>query len=346
MNPIKVLIVDDSAMVRQIFKRELSQFDDIQVVGVAPDPYAARDQILKYEPDVLTLDVEMPRMDGLTFLRKLMRAKPIPVVVVSSLTAQGGEMAMDAMDHGAVEVMCKPGSSYTVGDMSAELADKIRAAALVDVSGFVERKRLAPNRPMTRLSLKKTTNKVIAIGASTGGTTALEGLLRAMPINAPAIVIVQHMPEHFTKSFADRLNGICDITVKEAQSGDSVIPGTALIAPGNRHMVLTRSGARYEVEVKDGPLVGRHRPAVNVLFRSVSKYAGANAVGVLLTGMGADGAKGMKLMKEAGAQTIAQDEKSCVVFGMPREAILLGCVDHVLDLGKIPRKMLDLAASE
>ncbi len=342
---IRVLIVDDSAMVREILSRELARDPEIEVIGTAPDPYVARDRIVELKPDVLTLDIEMPRMDGITFLRKLMQHHPLPVIVVSSLTKKGGDLALEALDAGAVEVMCKPGAAYTVGDMSVALIDKIKASARVAVAKRIAAKPKAAG-PITRLSMTRTTNKVIAIGASTGGTEALTDVLTALPANAPGIVIVQHMPEHFTRSFADRLNSLCAIQVKEAEDGDTVTPGKALIAPGNYHMVLRRSGARYYVEVKTGPLVSRHRPSVDVLFKSAAKYAGQNAVGVIMTGMGADGSAGMLEMRQQGSSTIAQDEASCVVFGMPKEAIALGAAEFVLPLSSIPARMLQLAQSE
>jgi two-component system chemotaxis response regulator CheB len=335
---VRVLIVDDSAIVRKIFCSELSRDPEIEVVGTAPDPFIARDKILNLKPDVITLDVEMPRMDGITFLKKLMKHYPIPTVVVSSLTQKGGELAMEALDAGAVEVMCKPGTSYTVGDMSVELIGKIKAASFVKLVKKVESS-TAVAKPK-KLSMSKTTNKVLAIGASTGGTQALTEILKVLPRNTAGTVIVQHMPENFTRSFANRLNDICDMEVSEAKDGDSVIPGRALIAPGNFHMMLARSGAKYYVRVKKGPLVNRHRPSVGVLFNSVAKYAGANAVGVILTGMGNDGAEGMLQMKQNGAQTIAQDEKSCVVFGMPKEAIKMGGVNIIKSLDKIPAQIL------
>jgi two-component system chemotaxis response regulator CheB len=341
---IRVLLVDDSAIVRKVLAQELAKDPDIEVVGAAPDPFVARDMIVNLKPDVLTLDIEMPRMDGLAFLRRLMQYYPLPVVIVSSLTPRGGDMTLEAMDLGAVEVMCKPGAAYAVGDMAVELRDKVKAAAMVKVRARAE----APSaiRPPARLSLSRTTHSVVAIGASTGGTQALQSLLSALPANSPGIVIVQHMPEHFTRSFADRLDTLCAIQVKEAEDGDTVSPGLALIAPGNFHMELDRSGAVYKVKVLGGPLVTRHRPSVNVLFRSVAKYAGRNAVGVILTGMGGDGAEGMAEMKKAGAANIAQDEASCVVFGMPKEAIAAGGVDHVLPLDAIPARMLELAAAK
>lgn len=338
---IRILVVDDSAIVRQIFSRELARDPELDVVGSAPDPYAARDMILRLQPDVLTLDVEMPRMDGITFLRKLMRHHPLPVVVVSSLTRKGGNLAMEALDCGAVDVLCKPGSAYTVGDMSVELIDKIKAAAHVDMQ-----RHLAPKarqgRPK-RLAMTRTTNKVVAMGASTGGTQALQTVLEVLPARSPAVLIVQHMPEHFTRSFANTLNTACAVEVKEAENNDSVVPGRVLIAPGNRHTVLRRSGARYFVQVKEGPLVSRHRPSVDVLFRSVARYAGANAIGVIMTGMGSDGADGMREMHANGATTIAQDEATCVVYGMPKEAVRRGGVDTVLPLAQIAPALLEAA---
>lgn len=345
MAKIRVLIVDDSAIVREVFSRELARDPEIEVIGTAPDPYVARDKIVELKPDVVTLDVEMPRMDGLTFLRKLMKHYPLPVVIVSSLTKRGGELALEAMDAGAVDVMCKPGASYAVGDLALQLAEIVKGAARVCVTKRIEpRRNETPVRP--GLAMTRTTHKVVAIGASTGGTQALQHVLAQMPVNCPGIVIVQHMPEHFTRSFAERLNQTCAIEVKEAENGDSVTPGKALLAPGNYHMLLRRSGANYYVEVKSGPLVNRHRPAVDVLFRSVARFAGRNAVGAILTGMGDDGAKGMREMKQAGAITIAQDESSCVVFGMPKEAIALGCVDHVVPLDRVAERIVRAAEVE
>lgn len=330
---IKVLVVDDSAVVRKIFTSELERDPSIKVIGAAPNPYVARDMIVELKPDVVTLDVEMPRMDGITFLRRLMKYYPLPVIVVSSLTTQGGRVAMEALDAGAVDVMCKPGASYSVGDMAVELIEKIKAAALVKVTAITQSKETS--RPRTNQALSRTTDTIVAIGASTGGTQALQRVLQEMPPNGPPIVIVQHMPENFTRAFADRLNEICSIEVREAVDGDSVMPGLALIAPGNKHMLLTHSGAKYQVQIKEGPRVNRHRPSVDVLFRSTAKYAGSNALGVILTGMGNDGAAGLLEMRQNGAHTIAQDETSCVVFGMPKEAIKLGGAEVVLSLDKI-----------
>lgn len=340
---IKVLIVDDSAVVRKVFKEELSREKDIEVVGTAPDPYVARDKIVTLNPDVLTLDIEMPRMDGLTFLRKLMRYYPMPVIVVSSLTKKGGKIALEALSIGALEVISKPSNAYSVGEMSIQLIDKIRAVAGVKVEAVgADRSNQAVAEILRPKTLAETTNKVLAIGASTGGTEALKVVLTAMPPNAPGILVVQHMPAHFTTSFAERLNDLSDISVKEARDGDSLVNGCALIAPGNYHMLLKKSGARYYVQVKKGPLVHHQRPSVDVLFHSVAEYAGSNAAGVILTGMGADGAQGLLKMREAGARTLAQDEKSCVVFGMPKEAIKLGAAEKVAPLNAIGKTVLDM----
>ena len=338
---IRVLVVDDSAIVRKVFSEELSKESDIEVVGTAPDPYVARDKIVRLKPDVITLDIEMPRMDGITFLKKLMRYYPLPVIIVSSLTPKGSQLALEALSIGALEVISKPSVSYSVGEMSVQLADKIRAVAYVNMDA---RKTAAAAEPrkaqLSSKALSQTTNKIIAIGASTGGTEALRVVLTSMPLNAPGILVVQHMPAQFTTSFAKRLNSLCEMTVREAQDGDSVTNGTVLIAPGNYHMLLRRSGARYYVNVKQGPLVHHQRPSADVLFDSVADYAGANAVGVILTGMGADGAQGLLKMKNAGAETIAQDEKSCVVFGMPKEAIKAGAAGDVVPLQNIAEATL------
>jgi len=337
---IKVLIVDDSAIVRKIFSEELAKYPDIEIVGAAPDPFVARDKIISLKPDVITLDVEMPRMDGLTFLRKLMKYYPLPTIIVSSLTQKGGKLTLEALDIGAVDVIAKPGGSYSVGDMSAQLAEKIRAAARARVFRSSFRQESVSAAVEAPRALAQTTNKIIAIGASTGGTEALKTVLTKLPHNSPGVVIVQHMPANFTTAFAERLNSLCQISVKEAKDNDSVIPGTALLAPGNYHMILRRSGARYYVEIKTGPMIHHQRPAVDILFKSTARFAGANAIGVILTGMGADGAEGLKEMKDAGAGTIAQDEKTCVVFGMPKEAIKLGAVDRILPLDHIAAEIL------
>lgn len=333
------MIVDDSAMVREILSRELQRDPMIEIVGTAPDPFVARDKIVALKPDVLTLDVEMPRMDGLSFLDKLMQFHPMPVIVLSSLTQKGSKLAIDMLSAGAVEVLSKPGPAYSVGDMTVELAEKIKSASHARVSRAVVKTVVRPERR----SLASTTNKVIAVGASTGGTQALQEFLTSLPSDAPGIAIVQHMPEHFTRSFAERLNGLCKIEVKEAVTGDTIVSGRALIAPGNFHMLVKRSGATYIAEVKDGPLISRHRPSVDVLFKSVATYVGNNAIGVLMTGMGSDGAEGLKEMRRCGAETIAQDEASCVVFGMPRAAIEIDAASRIVPLNAIADEVLRLA---
>ncbi len=345
MKKISVLIVDDSAVIRQTLSQLLSSEPGIEVLGTAADPYLAAAKIAEEIPDVITLDVEMPRMDGLTFLRKIMAQHPIAVVIISSLTEKGTETAIRALEYGAVEVIAKPRFSNTGELLDAfrdKLADTIKAAAQARVKRRNPVIQVTPKhsasvilKPTQGTSLIQTTEKVIAVGASTGGTEALKVFLEALPLDAPGIVIVQHMPEHFTRSFANRLNDLCRITVKEAQNGDTVIRGQALIAPGNRHLLLKRSGARYYVDLNDGLPVNRHRPSVDVLFRSVASYAGKNAIGIIMTGMGNDGAQGLLEMKNAGAYTIAQDERSCVVFGMPKEAIGLNAVDKVMSLEQI-----------
>ncbi|MFH1009660.1 MAG: chemotaxis response regulator protein-glutamate methylesterase [bacterium] len=338
---IRVLVVDDSAIVRKILSQELSRDPEIQVIDTAPDPYVARDKIVTLKPDVLTLDIEMPRMDGLTFLGKLMKYYPMPVIVVSSLTPEGSRMAIEALEMGALEVLCKPGAAYTVGELSKDLVQKIKVAARSRVVARTQSATPSPQEP-TRLSLAKTTQKVVAIGASTGGTEALREILVRFPFNAPGTVVVQHMPEHFTRAFAERLHSLCAVEVREAQTGDTVTNGKVLIAPGNKHMLLNRSGATYTVVVKDGPRIHHQRPSVDVLFESVARYAGANAIGVILTGMGTDGAKGLMDMRQAGAHTLAQDEKSCVIFGMPREAIQLGAAEKVVPLPNMAREIVSL----
>lgn len=341
---IKVLVVDDSAVVRKVFREELSRERDIDVIGTASDPYVARDKIVQLKPDVITLDIEMPRMDGITFLRKLMTYYPLPVIIVSSLTKGGSRLAMDALALGALEVLSKPSGAYSVGEMSLQLAEKIRAVASVRVQPKKNGGESGTEKPIQ--TVVKTTHKVVAIGASTGGTEALKAVLTAMPPGSPGILVVQHMPAQFTASFAERLNDLSAMTVREAKEGDSLVNGLALIAPGNFHMLLRRSGARYYVEVKKGPLVHHQRPSVDVLFHSVASQAGSNAVGAILTGMGGDGAAGLLKMREAGARTIAQDEKSCVVYGMPKEAVRLGAVERVVPLDRVAQTILDLVADE
>ena len=329
---IKVLVVDDSAIVRKVVTEELSKYKDIQIVGTAIDPYVARDKIVRLKPDVITLDMEMPRMDGLSFLAKLMKHLPMPVVVLSSLTPKNSEIAIKALELGAVEVLCKPGAAYSTHDISKPLVRAIRAAACARMDFDLEKTQYVDEKADLNNLLRETTHKVIAIGASTGGTKAIESVLMKMPATSPGTVIVQHMPESFTTSFAERLNKSCEMEVREARDKDHVVPGVALIAPGNFHMILRRSGANYLVRIKDGPQVHYQRPAVDVLFQSVAKTAGKNAIGVLLTGMGVDGAKGLLAMNRNGAYTIAQDEKTSVVFGMPREAIKIGAAKRVVPL--------------
>jgi two-component system chemotaxis response regulator CheB len=337
---IRVLIVDDSATVRQVLREQLSKYDDIEVVGEAMDPYVARDKIVNLKPDVVTLDVEMPRMNGLHFLAKLMKHYPLPVVVVSSLTPANSEMAIQALELGAVEVVPKPGSTYTVPDVDKRLVWAIRAAARAQVQKRTETAAaVRESRPLETIGIE-TTHKIIAIGASTGGTSAIERVITKFPANAPGTVIVQHMPQSFTGAFASRLNQVCQMDVREACNGDPVVPGVVLIAPGDKHMVLEISGARYYVRLKDGPPVHYQRPSVDVLFYSVARSAGKNAVGAILTGMGADGAKGLLEMRQKGAYTIAQSAETCVVFGMPRAAIEIGAVDEVCPLDKIAESIL------
>jgi two-component system, chemotaxis family, protein-glutamate methylesterase/glutaminase len=360
MKKTRVLIVDDSATVRQTLASIIDADPRLEVMATAADPFAAAARIQNEVPDVMTLDVEMPRMDGITFLRKLMSQHPIPVVMCSSLTQEGTATLMQALEAGAVDIILKPrvGVVEHLQESSIRICDVIRAAAHARVSKTrtrqanpaarrVEKKLNADvmlDAPKKTLhAMARTTETVICVGASTGGTEALRTLFEALPIDCPGIVCVQHMPERFTKTFADRLNVLCTVEVKEAEDGDSVLPGRVLIAPGNKHMLLQRSGARYFVSIKEGPLVSRHRPSVDVLFRSAAKTAGSNAVGVILTGMGDDGAQGMQEMKEAGATTLAQDEASCVVFGMPKEAIARGCVDRILPLEQIAPHIVRLA---
>ncbi|GBF23093.1 two-component system, chemotaxis family, response regulator CheB [Candidatus Gastranaerophilus sp. (ex Termes propinquus)] len=338
--PIKVLIIDDSAMVRKIFSQELAKDPSIEVVGTAPDPIIGRDKIVELKPDVITLDIEMPRMDGLTFLAKLMKHYPLPVIVVSSLAQKGGDVAMKAMELGAVEVIAKPSTAYSVGDMSVQLIEKVKAAASVKTFRPINLSAPCPAAQSSSL-IVRSTNKIIAIGASTGGTEALREVLIRMPANCPPIVIVQHMPQNFTKAFAERLNGLCKISVTESTDGERLSIGKAIIAQGNRHMEIRRSGSQYYIAQSDGPMLFHQRPAVEMLFNSVAKYAGKNAVGVILTGMGKDGAVGLLNMRNAGARTIAQDERTSIVFGMPKEAISVGAAEAIKPLLAIPQLMLD-----
>ncbi len=351
MKKIRVLIVDDSSVVRQTLSEILSSDPAIEIMGTASDPIRAVEKIKQEVPDVITLDVEMPHMDGLTFLNKIMSQHPIPVVICSSLTINGSDTALKALEYGAVDIITKPklGTKQFLEESKINICDIVKAASCVDIKKYVHRKmevqpKLSADVVIPKVASKamlQTTEKVVVVGASTGGTEALKIFLEELPPDTPGIVIVQHMPENFTKAFAKRLDGICRISVKEAEDGDTVIRGRALIAPGNYHMLLKRSGARYFVEIKEGPLVSRHRPSVDVLFRSAARYAGKNAVGVIMTGMGDDGAKGMLELKEAGAYTIAQDEKTCVVFGMPNEAIKIGGVDKILPLNVISNNVLN-----
>lgn len=344
---IKVLIIDDSAMIRKVFEQELSKDPEIEVVGTAPDPIVGRDKIVYLKPDVITLDIEMPRMDGLTFLGKLMQHYPIPVVVVSSLAKKGGDVALKAMELGAVEVLSKPGSAYSVGDMSEQLIEKVKAASKVRVYKRTEQPHVLTKEqssPMVASMAVKTTNKIIAIGASTGGTEALREVISRLPANAPPVVVVQHMPQNFTKAFADRLNSICQVQVKEAVDGEYLATGKVLIAPGNQHMEIRRSGINYYVTLFDGPMMFHQRPAVEILFNSVAKYAGQNAVGAILTGMGKDGAQGLLNMRQAGANTVAQDEKTSIVFGMPKEAIDIGAAQVIKPLQSIAQTLLDFCS--
>lgn len=340
---IKVLVVDDSAVVRQVLSQVLSRDPEIEVVGAAPDPYVARDLLVELKPDVMTLDIEMPRMDGLTFLRRVMRFAPMPVIIISSLTPSGSAVAAEALETGALDVLAKPGPSYALGDLAEDLIQRVKALAHADLSRWASHR---PAEVPRSAPLRRTTHRVVALGASAGGTSAIEVIVRALPPNAPGMLITQHMPEGVTRSFADRLNGLSALEIREASDGDSVVPGVALIAPGNKHLLLRRSGARYLVQVKDGPLVNRHRPSVDVTFRSVARAAGANAIGVILTGMGTDGAKGLAELRAAGARTLAQDENSSVVFGMPKAAIELGAAEEVLPLDGMATRLCELSEAE
>ncbi len=340
----RTMIVDDSAIVRQILCKELAALPGIEIVGTAPDPYIARDKIVNLEPDVLILDVEMPRMDGITFLKKIMQHRPMPVIIFSSLTPKGSKTAIEALAAGAVEVVAKPGPSYSVGNACKHLYEIINSISYGTIRSTRERPAVPAKIEKAVMShMVETTQKILAIGASTGGVQALTAVLTRLPATAPGVVVVQHMPAMFTKSFAERLNTECDVRVKEAEDGDRVIPGQVLIAPGGYHMVLQRSGAIYQVNIKDGPVVCHQKPSVEVLFNSVAKYAGPNAVGAILTGMGNDGAMGMLAMHQNGAHTIAQDEETCVVFGMPKEAIAKGGAEMIMPLDKIAQQLLTFA---
>lgn len=367
--PIRVMIVDDSAVVRQVLQDQLKGLPDIVLLAVAPDPIFALEKMKIQWPDVIVLDIEMPRMDGISFLRQLNSTRPTPVIICSSLAEEGAAATIQALEAGAFAVIAKPkiGVRDFLIDSSEDLISTIRAASQAKMDCLVPKHRaqappanadakpsaerglfqpkLAPDVMLAAPSGKgqiPMTEKFVAIGCSTGGTQALEQILTALPRTIPGIVIVQHMPEQFTRSFADRLNKLCEVEVREAVNGDRILSGTALIAPGGKHLMVQRSGAQYKVEIKDGPLVSRHRPSVDVLFRSVAKSAGSNALGIIMTGMGDDGACGMKEMHDAGATTYAQDEATCVVFGMPKEAIRLGGVDHIVPLDSIPQTIQNL----
>jgi two-component system chemotaxis response regulator CheB len=361
MSSIKVLVIDDSAVVRQVLVGVLGEESDIDVIGAVADPLFAMERMKKQWPDVVVLDVEMPRMDGITFLKKIMMERPTPVVICSTLTEAGAPTSIAALSAGAVTVIAKPkvGLKQFLQDSSAELTNAIRIAARANVKRLAARSAAAATVPPPRAperfsadvmlppahakAMAETTDRVVALGTSTGGTQALEEVLTDLPAVSPGIVIVQHMPPQFTAAFAARLDAICAIDVREAQNNDRVLPGRALIAPGGRHMMLKRSGAQYYVEVKEGPPVNRHCPSVDVLFRSVARCAGANALGVIMTGMGDDGARGLKEMRDAGARTVAQDEASCIVFGMPREAIRMNAAERIVPLGDVARIVLSAA---
>jgi two-component system, chemotaxis family, protein-glutamate methylesterase/glutaminase len=353
---IRVLIVDDSSVVRQTLSQIIASETDMDIMATAADPFIAAEKIRTEIPDVIILDVEMPRMDGITFLQKIMSQHPIPVVICSGLAGPGAETTLKALESGAVEIIQKPkiGTKRFLEEAQIQICDSVRAAFMAKIKPlssvpFSIPAKLSADaiipKPHVR-AMAETTEKIIVVGASTGGTEALRTFLESMPLDAPGIVIVQHMPEYFTSAFAKRLDGICKITVKEAENNDTVMRGRALIAPGNLHTLIKRSGTRYFVEVKDGPLVNRHRPSVDVLFRSAARYAGKNVIGVIMTGMGGDGAKGMKEMKKAGAHTISQDEQTCVVFGMPHEAIKLGAVDHILPLDAIAGEIISISRND
>ena len=350
---IKVLVVDDSALIRGVMKEIINREKDMECVGAAPDPLVGRELIKALNPDVLTLDVEMPKMDGLDFLERLMRLRPMPVLMISTLTERGSNITFRALELGAVDFVAKPKLDITRGmeEYAIEITDKIRAASLaqvhkVSIEPQINEKYTADAILPSTKGRYFSTEKLIVIGASTGGTEAIKEVLTKLPADAPGVLVTQHMPEHFTKSFADRLNSLCKISVKEAEHNERILPGHAYIAPGNWHLLIKRSGARYMVALNQGSLVNRHRPSVDVLFRSAANVAGANALGIILTGMGKDGVQGMLEMKQAGAYTIAQNEASCVVFGMPKEAIAAGGVCEVLALQEITRRTMEYLSSQ
>jgi two-component system, chemotaxis family, protein-glutamate methylesterase/glutaminase len=349
---IKVLVIDDSALIRGVMKEIINRENDMECVGAAPDPLVAREMIKSLNPDVLTLDVEMPKMDGLDFLGRLMRLRPMPVLMVSTLTEKSSDITFRALELGAVDFVSKPKLDIARGmeESAIEITDKIRAAAQARVrktfiAPLIQEKFSADAILPSAAGRFSSTEKLIVIGASTGGTEAIKEVLTKLPADAPGVLVAQHMPEHFTKSFADRLNSLCKISVKEAEHNERILPGYAYIAPGHSHLLLKRSGARYIVELNQGPLVNRHRPSVDVLFRSAANVAGANALGIILTGMGKDGVQGLLEMKQSGSHTIAQDEASCVVFGMPKEAIAAGGVREVLPLQNIARRTMEYLSS-
>jgi len=340
---VRVLIVDDSKVVRQVLARMLSSDPEIEVIGAAPDPYVARDLIIKLRPDVVTLDIEMPRMDGLTFLRKLMEHYPLPVIVVSSVAGRGSQNALEALRLGAVDVFCKPGSPHALGDVGKMLLQQVKAAATARIERHKDG--AATAQPSRGSTLVFPPNRLIAIGASTGGTRAIETVIRDFPAHSPATVIIQHMPANFTKSFAESLNRRCAMEIKEAESGDILAPGRGFVAPGNFHMVVQRFGTSYRLQLIDGPRVHYQRPAVDVTFESIAATIGHHAVGAVLTGMGADGAAGLLAMRRQGSHTIAQDQASSVVFGMPKEAIRMGAAERVLPLTEIGRGLLSFSSA-
>lgn len=348
-NKIRVLVVDDSALIRKLLPEILQQDPEIEVVGTANDPFIARDKIKELNPDVLTLDVEMPKMDGITFLRNMMRLRPMPVVMVSTLTEAGADVTLEALELGAVDFVAKPkvDITHSLDEYAEELISKVKTASTARVQAMSVAREVIPRQSADAVLMPKnaplkfkTTDKLIAIGASTGGTEAIKEVLMRMPADAPGTVITQHIPEAFSKPFAERMNGVSAMTVCEAQDGQQILPGNVYIAPGGQHLLVERSGARFICRLNDGAPVNRHKPSVDVMFRSVAQNIGANAISVMLTGMGNDGAQGMKEMHEAGAPTIVQDEKSSVVWGMPGEAVKLGCVDTVVSLSKIPNAIM------
>jgi two-component system, chemotaxis family, protein-glutamate methylesterase/glutaminase len=337
---IRVLVVDDSAMVRAFLKRELSSAPDIEVVDTATDPFHARELIAKHKPDVLTLDIEMPRMDGITFLLKLMEHHPIPTVIFSSLTTKGSAMVLEAMQAGAVEVVCKGSSAYSAGEARDELLRAVRAASKAKLHKREANSGATSGKIQTNSHLTTTTNKVIAIGASTGGTIALEHIFRALPGNMPGMVVSQHMPREFTAHFAKRLNQLCDMNIQESKGGELIVTGQAFIAPGGKHLKVIRQGGNYVTQLDDGPMVHFQKPSCDVMFQSVAEQCGKNAVGMILTGMGADGAAGLLAMRQKGAHTLGQDEKSCIVYGMPKVAAEMGAVEFVVTLNDMATALI------